>query len=208
MDQGSVTGLFSFLSWAISEQTLPGESASGDISLVEKVPDGALIAVVDGLGHGTEAAKAAVQAEKTIRRCATEPLDRILEHTHQALIGTRGAVITLVNINDSHNQLTWVGVGNVEGRVWPAVPAVRMIRQSPPLRGGVVGHALPPIRPSSIPLERGDIIILNTDGISNEFHEEFHLEGSAQQIADGIMKNYWMGRDDALVLVARYLGSS
>lgn len=203
-----MTGSLSFLSWAIAEKALPGEDTSGDTSLVETVPHGVLMAVVDGLGHGTEAAKAAAQAEITIRKCAAEPLHRILEQTHIALQGSRGAVITLVQIDDVQNMLTWVGVGNVEGRVWPAVPAVNMMRQSPPLRGGVVGHALPPVRPSTIPLQRGDIIILTTDGISNEFHEEFRLEGSALQIANGIMKNYWMGKDDALVLVARYLGHS
>ena len=38
---------------------LPGEVESGDLSLVKRVGKGTLIAVVDGLGHGQEAASSA-----------------------------------------------------------------------------------------------------------------------------------------------------
>ena len=42
---------------------LPGEPESGDLSLVKRIGSGTLVAVVDGLGHGQEAASAA-HAEK------------------------------------------------------------------------------------------------------------------------------------------------
>jgi len=75
--------------------------------------------------------------------------------------------------------------------------------------GGVVGHALPSrLSTTTLPLSRGDLVILSTDGLSNRFHDEFRLEGTVQQIADNILKEYWLAKDDALVLVARYLGQS
>jgi negative regulator of sigma-B (phosphoserine phosphatase) len=205
MDSRRLNGL-KFVSWAVASRPSPGEYSSGDLSVVEPVPHGVLIGVIDGLGHGVEAAKAAAEASATVRRCAGDPIESVLQSCHKALKGTRGAVITLLEMNRAEDTLTWSGVGNIEGRLWPAMPGATLIRQSPPLRGGVVGHAMPRVSTTVLPLSRGDLVILSTDGISNDFHEEFRLEGTVQQIADDILEEYWTAKDDALVLVARYLG--
>lgn len=197
-----------FLDWSVASRTMPGEVSSGDASVVERVRDGAILAVIDGLGHGVEAAKAAAAAEKKVRECAGEPLAVILDHCHTALRGTRGAVMTLVHINEHNDTLTWMGVGNVEGRMWPAVAGETLVRQAPPLRGGVVGHHVPRLSSSTLPLTRGDLVVLSTDGINNDFHEEFRLGGTVKQIAERIANDYWGELDDALVLAARYLGSA
>jgi len=47
------------IEWAVAELAQPGQSESGDRHLVLPTPDGGLVAVVDGLGHGAEAANAA-----------------------------------------------------------------------------------------------------------------------------------------------------
>lgn len=195
-----------FLHCAVAGRALPGEPESGDVGVVEPVSSGALLAVVDGLGHGVEAAKAASMASDRIRKCAGEPIEIVLQECHDALRGTRGAVMTLAYIDDFHQTLTWMGVGNVEGRIWPALPGATLVRQAPPLRGGVVGHKLPRLHSSTVPVTRGDLLILSTDGIGTGLHDEFTLNGPVQQIADHILDKHWLGRDDALVLVARYLG--
>lgn len=51
-------------------------------------------------------------------------------------------------------------------------------------------------------------MVLSTDGVRNDFHEVFRLEGTVQRIATAIINEYWGRLDDALVLVARYLGRS
>lgn len=195
-----------FLRWAVASRPSPGEESSGDMSVVAPLPDGALVGVIDGLGHGVQAAKAAEEASATVRGCAGDTLEAIISRCHEALKGTRGAVMTLAQFNRTAETLTWTGVGNIEGRLWPAVPGPALLRQSPPLRGGVVGHSLPRLSSTVLHLSRGDLMILSTDGISNDFHDEFRLEGTVQQIADNILEEYWTAHDDALVLVARYLG--
>lgn len=207
MDPRTVTDL-GFLQLAEAGRTMPGEGESGDVGVVAPVPDGALLAVIDGLGHGPEAARAAETAARTVHECAGEPLNVVMEHCHQALRGTRGVVITLAHVDERRQTLTWVGVGNVEGRIWPAVPGDTLTRQAPPLRGGVVGHHLPRLTGTTLPLTRGDLMVLSTDGIKHDFHDRFRLAGTVQQIADDIADDYWVERDDALVMVARYLGSS
>lgn len=198
----------SFLQCAAAGRALPGEPASGDLHLVEPVGSGALIAVIDGLGHGLEAARAASLARDTVRQCAGEPLEAVMERCHAALRRTRGAVMTLAQVDGTRGTLTWMGLGNVEGRLWPAMPGDSLVRQAPPLRGGVLGYTLPRLRTSTLPLSRGDLIVLSTDGLDTDFHEEFSLKGPVQQIADSLLERHWKARDDALVLVMRYLGRS
>lgn len=204
-----MTGDVGYLNWAVAGAALPGETESGDMSVVAPASNGVLIAVIDGLGHGEEAAAAAAKASEIVRECADQPVEDVMSRCHQTLRGTRGAVITLLKVNAAEETMSWTGVGNIEGRLWHADPAASLLRQAPPLRGGVVGHALPRrLSTTTLPLSRGDLIILSTDGLSNRFHEEFRLAGTVQQIADNILKDHWMARDDALVLVARYLGQS
>src|SRR5438093_709986 len=44
------------IEWGIVSQAFPGETECGDRHLVAGFPNGALVAVIDGLGHGEEAA--------------------------------------------------------------------------------------------------------------------------------------------------------
>src|SRR5216684_973838 len=47
------------IEWGVATLALPGEAQSGDRHLVKPVGSSVLVAVVDGLGHGAEAATAA-----------------------------------------------------------------------------------------------------------------------------------------------------
>lgn len=191
--------------WGIAECSLPGEAKSGDASIVAQVPDGVVIAVIDGLGHGVEAAQAAGAAAAVVKEHAGQPLIPLIERCHQALRYSRGATMTVAQVNAVSQTLTWLGVGNVEGRLLRSYPSKELTAESPMLRGGVVGHKLPPLHPSSARLTRGDLIIMTTDGVGG-FVDRLAPEGTPQGIADNILQRHWRGTDDALVLVARYLG--
>ena len=40
------------IEWSVASRALPGQSVSGDLHVVVPTADGALIGVIDGLGHG------------------------------------------------------------------------------------------------------------------------------------------------------------
>jgi negative regulator of sigma-B (phosphoserine phosphatase) len=82
------------IEWALAELAQPGQSESGDRHLVLSTPAGGLVAVVDGLGHGAEAASAAKVAVRALERGGDRPLVQLFRDCHQSLIGTRGAVIS------------------------------------------------------------------------------------------------------------------
>ncbi len=105
--------------------------------------DGALIAVVDGLGHGPEAAAAARAAVETLNVQATAAgscnLRHLLVAIHQALRGTRGAVAGVALVEACTGSLHYAGIGNTEVRIFFDPPP-----PPPPNGGGGGGVELPP----------------------------------------------------------------
>jgi negative regulator of sigma-B (phosphoserine phosphatase) len=197
----------SFLEWGVAQLTLQGQTESGDSYLVSTFPNGMLVAVVDGLGHGGEAAAAAKTAIVTVEEHTDEPVIPLLQRCHEALRPTRGVTMSLASFNARYNILTWLGVGNVEGVVLRADKQAPSPQESIMLFPGVVGHHLPPLRAIASPINPGDLLILYTDGIRRDFLSEPPIPGhSPQRIADRICAKYSRGTDDALAFVARYVG--
>lgn len=170
-------------------------------------PNGVLIAVMDGLGHGAEAATAAEVAAATMERHFGEPLLSLLERCHAALKHTRGAAISVASVSATSDVMTWVGVGNVEGIILRASDKTAAAREHIPLFPGVAGYRLPSVRASVTPIHRGDLVIFYTDGIRGDVLFEPIMRKSPELIARRICDEYRKGTDDALVFVARYLGS-
>jgi negative regulator of sigma-B (phosphoserine phosphatase) len=95
-------------------------------------------------------------------------------------------------------------VGDVAGVLIP--PAGGVPRRHLACHGGVVGKNLPPLHATVLPLGHRDLVILATDGVEAGFADEIFSQDPCDRIADGILKRFARGTDDALVLVARYLG--
>jgi serine phosphatase RsbU (regulator of sigma subunit) len=174
--------------------------------LVEPFPNGALVAVIDGLGHGVEAAAAAQVAIATLRSHAQESPLPLLQRCHETLRRTRGVVLTLASFNTLDETLSWVGVGSVEGVLLRADGNTGPAHEEVIVYGGVVGLQIPPMRCAVTPIAPGDTLLLATDGIRSAFADALNLDDSPQRIADSILTRDVKGTDDALVLVARYLG--
>ncbi len=191
----------------VSTQMLGGESELGDAHVIVPYEGGVLVAVIDGLGHGAEAAQAAKMAVSILEDHAGLPLIELVNLCHKELRKTRGAVLSIASFDISRDSLTWIGVGNVEGALFRADGSAVPAKESLLLRGGVVGYQLPPLRTATIPIFPGDVLVFVTDGIQGSFHEEALLGLDPQEAADTIMFGYGKYTDDALVLVARYVGS-
>ncbi len=192
------------IEWGFATIPLKGQAVSGDSYIIKPFPNGILMAVVDGLGHGYEAAAASDIAIATLDTYAHEPIIPLVRRCHEALKGTRGVVMSIASFNSLDKTMTWLGVGNIEGILLredvKAVPS----RKSLLLRGGVLGYHLPPLKESVIPVLPGDTLIFATDGIRSSFEKDIKLSDKPQQIADSIMAQFNRETDDALVLVVRY----
>jgi phosphoserine phosphatase RsbX len=194
------------IEWGIATRCRLGEAMSGDLAVVSRLPQGALVAGIDGVGHGSEAARAARTAAAAIREDPDHDLVRLVQRCHSALRGTRGAAISLALVSTSGSRMTWLGVGNVEGRVLSGDPGAARQKSSLALGRGVLGHELPAMQAAAITMRPGDVLLLATDGVDPRFADSLELSGSSQTISDRILSDHWRPSDDALVIVVRYLG--
>jgi len=183
---------------------LPGQAESGDLCLVKRVGKGTLVAAVDGLGHGQDAASAAHAAVGALDRYSREPLIELVRRCHEALVGLRGVVLGLAYLDPQAATMAWLGVGNIGGMLLRADLGDRPSRITLVPNAGFIGaeQAHPTTR--SVPLALGDTVILFSDGIKDGFAESLTLSNTPQEIADFVITRHVKGNDDALVLVARY----
>jgi len=193
------------IEWGVASLTMPGQSRSGDRHLVQPYPNGVLVAVVDGLGHGEQAASAADLAVTILSKHAHDSVIALCKRCHDALRKTRGVVMSLASFNELDRTLTWMGIGNVEGVVLSAEGSPYSRQEHLFLRSGMVGGKLPLLRASVMPMIEGDTLIFVTDGIRSGFAKGLSTSDPPQLMADRILAEHSKGSDDALVLVARYL---
>jgi serine phosphatase RsbU (regulator of sigma subunit) len=193
------------ISWGVAEKPLQVES--GDRYIVAPYADGVLVGVIDGMGHGTPAAEAALRATTLLTAFARESPISLINRCHQDLRGTRGVVMTLVAFDLRDRTLTWIGVGNVDAVLFHANGDGAQRVERAVLRGGVIGYQLPALKAEVLPLHRSDTVILTTDGVEPQYSDNLTLHGTPQALADEIMAGHGRATDDALVLVARYQGA-
>jgi phosphoserine phosphatase RsbX len=198
------------LEWAAKARPRPGENICGDRMIAVDV-DGtaALIGVLDGLGHGTEAAEAASCGVDVLRSWRAEPLDVLVQRCHRALSGTRGAAMTLARIDFQTDTLSWIGIGNVAADLVAKHPAGVEVRSSARLVGGIVGYRIPDaLTPQEVPIRPGDLLVMSSDGIVEDHLDDIDFSASSLTIADQILHRHAKDNDDALVLAARHRGVS
>jgi serine/threonine protein phosphatase PrpC len=194
--------------YGLAKHAHVGEGESGDLHMVCCNQNGVLIAVIDGIGHGEEAAEVAKTAAALLRGSVDEPVISLVELCHEKLRGTRGAVLSLAFISAEQNMMTWLGVGNVQGVLLRANVKAGNLREPLLLRAGVVGSKLPSLQATVLPVSQGDTVVFATDGIRSDFSSTLSARENPQRAADRILSHFRSGKDDALVLVARLTGIS
>jgi len=192
--------------YGVAKFVLPGQGESGDHHLICCNQSGILIAAMDGIGHGEEAANAAKAAICILKASPEEPVISLVERCHEGLRSTRGVVLSLASIDPEHGMMTWLGVGNVQGVLMRAGSKKGTGQEVVLLRAGVVGSQLPALQAAVLPIAKGDTLVFATDGVRGEFAEGLSALESPQRAADKILKQHCRGNDDALVLVVRLTG--
>jgi hypothetical protein len=195
------------IEYGVAGRPVSGEALSGDGFVVQVSDQGTLVGVLDGLGHGPEAAEATERATEYLSDHADQPLVSLVEGCHRALRKTRGVVLALAQLGEQDNVMAWLGVGNVDARVfrsgsrWGESDTLVM-------RGGVVGYQIPSLQPRKMNLEDGDLLVMATDGIRGSYHQALSPMQTVQTNANLVLAGYGNQSDDALVLVSRLVRES
>jgi negative regulator of sigma-B (phosphoserine phosphatase) len=192
------------IEYGVAGYVVPGQTESGDRHLIRHRPEGVLVAAIDGLGHGDEAACAAKMALSILEGSREESVVNLLQLCHEGLRSTRGVVMSLATIDLTRGSMSWIGVGNVQGVILRRRARVGAVPEELLLRAGVIGAQLPGLQAASLRLTKGDTLIFATDGIRTEFAKDLPPAEAPQKLADKILAEYCRGNDDALVVVTRY----
>lgn len=185
---------------AAATRPYPGETVNGDAWRVDWHDGTCRIAVIDGLGHGVDAARAADAALDLLAARPELAPDEGLRACHGALAGTRGGVMLVARIDLPNRELVYAGVGNVDAHLWQDGRQQRLVAYR-----GIVGTATPTIRPFSVPLSGQWLLLIHTDGVRDRFEVEKlpdALLADPQRLADGILLDWGRRTDDATVVVA------
>jgi anti-sigma regulatory factor (Ser/Thr protein kinase) len=182
------------------------EPVCGDAWVTETRDHGLRVIVVDGLGHGFgafEASKAALDIAAAHSQDAALPL---LERIHAGLRSTRGAAVSVAEIDLELGSVTYAGLGNVAGSlVSPGGSRRQMVSYN-----GTAGHNAHKIRDLNYPWAPDTILILHSDGLATHWtldkYPGLHRRHPSI-IAAILFRDFQRGTDDATVVVARLAGS-
>jgi hypothetical protein len=178
----------------------PGEVVSGDTWTHFPIEGGTRIVLIDGAGHGPLANEAAEIARKALEELAAQSAEAALKTCHARLHGTRGAVISIVDIGAG--GLSFTGVGTVDARLLR--PDASQQRLAPDR--GLLGASMPRLHIWKLPLETADWrLILFSDGIMQRMildWEQLQDLSEPDALLDELIERWGRQTDDASIVLA------
>jgi anti-sigma regulatory factor (Ser/Thr protein kinase) len=176
-----------------------GETECGDAWRIVVRHQLVAVLLVDGLGHGPEAAAAAAIATRMFPRVAGAAPDVALGAMSEAMRGSRGAALSMVVIDQATRVTRFSGVGNVDARVIALAGTDHLVPQY-----GIVGHTMPVVRCVEVPWPAGAQLVMHSDGISNRWRLDAYpgLASAHPALVAGVVyRDFARDRDDATVVV-------
>lgn len=188
------------ITWGAVCRAKQGQSISGDVYVVQEYAEGqALISIIDGLGGGIEAERAARLAAQLLEQYPDLPLQELIRRSHTALHSTRGAVIGILRLEQASSHATYVGIGNIGVQVYSRQPI------KPISKNGILGFRMPSLLELRYVYDPGDIFVLYSDGVSSSFAQDnkIDIKQSPQRMAEQILVTYGKYTDDATVVAVK-----
>lgn len=179
---------------------MAGETACGDAWAWHEDAEGRTLFVVDGLGHGTDAAVAANESITQFRRAQQATPVEILQRVHAGIRHTRGGAAAVARIHWASATISFAGVGNIAGTFVPRVGAPRRMVS----HNGIVGHNARKIQAFDYPCGAGRLV-MHSDGLGSSWSLDRYpglLRAHPLLMAAVLYRDHSRGRDDTTVVVA------
>ena len=180
----------------------PGELVSGDGWAAHEAGDHRVLMVVDGLGHGTEAAVVAREAVNLFTRQRGQPPADLVQTLHQGLRHTRGGAVAVARVQWASQTIVFAGLGNIAAAVIGADGSVRRMVS----HNGTAGHNARKIQAFEYPFGAGALLVMHSDGLGGHWSAAPYpgLARNHPALVAGVLyRDQARGRDDATVLVSR-----
>jgi hypothetical protein len=180
-----------------------------------------LIAVIDGVGHGAEAAVVTKKLIDCLQGNLDCELSDLVKKCHQSVLHSRGAALGIAVVDKRKSNIEYLGVGNVRAQLGPLDMAKRSIDiNGLHLRStgdekkvhefisnnGIVGYNLPS-RLASFAHEYlpDNMIVMFTDGIEEKFSIKSVSSFADQHpasLAESVLSEFGKSSDDATIVIA------
>ncbi|MGA6162119.1 ATP-binding protein [Amycolatopsis magusensis] len=179
----------------------PGEEVSGDLAAVRETGAGFTLLMVDGLGHGPDAAAASAAVLEAFDRDPARPLPALFTELHRGARQTRGAAVAVLRQRGTRGE--FLGIGNVSAAVL-AGGSARQLLSLP----GVVGLRLPPATVRPVELPPGTTVVLHSDGVSGDWLPAATTSAGLvpSLLAGSLVHRHRVTRDDSAVLAVKFPG--
>lgn len=178
-----------------------GEEVAGDGWLLEPSGDYRTVLVVDGLGHGPNAARAARAATEAFAAHPAAAPAALMQICHGALTATRGAAGAAARVAATKNRGTFAGIGNIACRVEGADERRQLVSHS-----GTLGHVMRRVQEFEFSFPAGALLILHSDGLATHWASTDYpglASKHAGLIAGVLYRDHDRGRDDVTVVVLK-----
>jgi anti-sigma regulatory factor (Ser/Thr protein kinase) len=176
---------------------------NGDAFVIRQWDGMALGGVIDGLGHGQFAQRAAQTARQYIESHFDQPLEALFRGVARACQSTRGVVMALTRIDSARRVFTVANIGNIEVRV---LAGDGRSANTPPVRRGVLGLNAPAPISVEQPWTETTLLVMHSDGLRTHWSwkdfDGLHRQ-AAGTIAQTLLRTLGKIDDDATVLVIR-----
>jgi len=178
------------------------EQVSGDHAAFARVGDRLVLAVIDGLGHGSAARAASDPAARLVRDTPGAGPADVLRRCDDALRPTRGAAMAVLELDLAHLTALHAGAGNVATHLYQGRDATRFTGAARVVGGHRQSAAL---REEPATLAARHVVVMFSDGLSNrlDLADPVLRLQHPLIIADDLLTRFGQANDDALVLVAR-----
>jgi serine/threonine-protein kinase RsbT len=175
-----------------------GMTMNGDTYLIKEWNGQTLLGIIDGLGHGEEAAVASKKAERYVLANHTKDVEQLISGMHYHLHGTRGAVAGVVRIDRHASRIFFCGIGNIE------VSIVGEPQMHPTSLEGILGVNMRKIIKFGYDYSSLKAVALHSDGISGRFSLSDYplMYEQPQSVAERIMAEWGKKEDDATIVIA------
>jgi anti-sigma regulatory factor (Ser/Thr protein kinase) len=180
---------------------MAGEEVCGDSWTVARDGNVATLCVIDGLGHGPQAAEASSEAVRVFHRFDGHQVPTLLDYIHGGLRATRGAAVSIARFDPASGKVVFAGVGNVAGLLAFDGQTKHMISMP-----GMAGYNVRKIQSFDYPFQRG-LVILYSDGLTTgvSLGRYPRLDAAHPTLIAGVLyRDFSRHRDDATVLVGKW----
>lgn len=184
-----------------SHHCLHDEPVSGDGWAIALRDRKIAALVIDGLGHGEAAHKAAVIGVAAWTNAALDDPVTLIAVLDRAMTSTRGGAVGMARFDAAADTLRYAGIGNIAGSL-QSIDASRGLASHP----GIVGVQSRRAQSFDFPQAGGKLLVMHSDGLQSRWNLRDYPGLALRHpavIAALLHRDFTRGRDDVTVLAIR-----